>query len=279
MTASTVPKTAAADTKPPAPSATDDPDEVDISQHYYAPASRNTTPAQQQARDYAALQRFDPFTGLPNGQVPGAPPNAQMDQDPMLQMLQAMMGGAAGSGPGFPGAGLGPGGNPEGLPPGFADLLGAMTGGGPMPGQQEQAQQASSSAYIWRIIHALFSLGLGIYVALGSNFSGSAYARTHPPESSFADAAHLHHQTVGQRLFYLFATFEVLLQSSRYFLEKGQLAGSGWLVSLGRLLPEPYGGYVRVVGRYSMIYTTVVADAMVVIFVLGLVAWWKGGAA
>jgi len=47
--------------------------------------------------------------------------------------------------------------------------------------------------------------------------------------------------------------------------------------TLAQVLPQPWAGYLRVVGRYSVIYTTVVADAMVVVFVLGVIAWWKNG--
>jgi GET complex subunit GET2 len=262
---------AATQPKPPTPSASQDPDEVDISDHYYAPSNRNDFFHQQAPNN--ALQGFDPFTNTPRGAGSG---NEQLNQDPMIQMLQAMMGGAGGPGAGFPGGAGGPGGNPgEGLPPGLAEMFGALSGQGPAAGEQEQTE-ASNTAYIWRIVHAIFSLTLGFYVAIGSNFSGSKFTRTNPPSSSFVDAALEHHQTVGQRLFYLFATFEVVLQSSRYFLEKGQLKGSGWLSSISKFLPQPYGGYVRVVGRYSMIYSTVVADAMIVVFILGLVAWWKG---
>jgi len=36
---------------------------------------------------------------------------------------------------------------------------------------------------------------------------------------------------------------------------------------------------VRTVGRYSVIYKTVVSDAMVIVFVLGATSWWRGAAA
>ena len=40
-------------------------------------------------------------------------------------------------------------------------------------------------------------------------------------------------------------------------------------------VPEPYAGYVRIAGRYIGIVQTVVADAMVVVFVFGAMAWWR----
>jgi hypothetical protein len=177
--------------------------------------------------------------------------------DPMMAMLQQMMGAG--------------GGDPNAqLPPGLAEMMGAMGGGG-MPGQPQDQQAApSNSAYLWRIVHALFSFGLALYVTLSTTFTGTKAARTasqYPSE---------HGDSFGQRLFYMFATAEVVLQSSRFFLERGQLPQSGLLGTLSQILPHPYGGYLRVVGRYSVIYTTVVADAMVVVFVLGVMAWWNG---
>jgi hypothetical protein len=156
------------------------------------------------------------------------------------------------------------------MPPGLAQMLGGM-------GQAEPAPPASSSAYLWRIVHALFSLGLALYITLTTSFTGSKLARTQAVEAvSWADDDGTMATTVAH-FFYAFATFEVVLQSSRYFLERGRLPPSGLLGSVAQILPEPYAGYVRVVGRYSVIWRTVVADAMVVVFVLGASAWWRGG--
>ncbi|TKA69867.1 hypothetical protein B0A49_05546 [Cryomyces minteri] len=252
--------------RPRIPSFSEDPAEVDISEHFYTPTSRNPNAALQQSLESSGRstpsQMQNPFAGgfppvmgmggmgLPglDGQSASSEPGAD---DPMMRIMQQMLGGGGGA-PGEAGTGAG------GLPPGLAALFG---------GQQEQTPQ-SSSAYLWRVVHALFSLSLAIYVALGSTFNGSKLGRAASVEGTDAG--------IGQRLFWIFATAELLLQSSRYFMEKGQLPSSGILGTVGRLLPEPYAGYVRVVGRYSVIYTTVVADAMVVVFVLGAMAWWRG---
>ena len=199
-------------------------------------------------------------------------PQAQQmppSDDPMMAMLQQMMAGAGGPG--------GAGG--EQLPPGLANLFGGAGGGMPgAPGQEQMQQQApSSSAYLWRILHFIVSLALAIYVTLNTTFTGSKRAR---------DLSHLTYKSplsternFGAQLFYWFATAEVVLQSSRYFIERGRLTQPGLMGTLSQVLPEPWAGYLRVVGRYSVIYTTVVADAMVIVFVLGVMAWWKNGAA
>ncbi|KAK4981699.1 hypothetical protein LTR66_009778 [Elasticomyces elasticus] len=232
------------------PSVIDDPAEIDISEHHYTPRSRDTF--QSRENSWPNPQMQNPFAGLTEMGRPGAD-GAQTD--PMMQMMQQMLGGGGGVG-GAPGDPNNP--NPMGdLPP----FLQAMMG------NQQQAQQpASGTAYIWRIVHALFSLLLALYIALTSPFNGSKFSRL----ASSTDIAS------SQKLFYMFATAELVLQSSRYFLEKGQLQGGGILATVGSVLPEPWAGYLRLVGRYSTIYTTVVADAMVIVFVLGTLAWWKG---
>jgi hypothetical protein len=219
---------------------------MDISEHHYQPRVANRAP----------LPNFEP--GLQAQQTPPA-------DDPMMAMLQQMM---AGGGAGGPGA--------DQLPPGLANIFGGGIPG--MPGQDQQGvQQApSSSAYLWRILHFVISLSLALYVTLNTTFTGSKRARE---LSSLTYTAPMSlERNFGTRLFYLFATAEVVLQSSRYFIEKGQLTQSGIMGTMSQLLPPPWAGYVRVVGRYSVIYTTLVADAMVVVFVLGVMAWWKNGA-
>jgi hypothetical protein len=191
----------------------------------------------------------------------------------MMAMLQQMMGAGAGGMPGMPGmpGAPGQGGAPPNMPPGLANMFSAMQGG---PATEPSPEQ--SSAWIWRLVHSLFSLALAVYIVLQTPFTGSKMARhslhdddwsvQHAPAHDFA------------RFFYLFATFEVVMQSSRYFIEKGQLQGSGMLSTVAGILPPPYGNYIRTIGRYSVIWSTVVSDAMVVVFVLGATSWWKGGA-
>ncbi|XPS94805.1 hypothetical protein M3J09_004107 [Ascochyta lentis] len=248
--------------------ATPDPDEVDISQHHYTPASQPRLPSPF-AFDANATAAFP------------QPPLGQGDpsQDPMMSMLQQMMGAGAGGMPGMPGGGQTQPGGPGDLPPGLANMFSAMGGAGAGAGAGGAAEPSpeQSSAWLWRLVHSLFSLGLAIYIVLQTPFTGSKLSRSTaltPVDDDWAVGA-----TPAQNFahfFYLFATFEVIMQSTRYFIEKGQLQGSGILSTVAGFLPPPYGGYVRTVGRYAVIYTTVVSDAMVVVFVLGATSWWRG---
>ena len=141
-----------------------------------------------------------------------------------------------------------------------------------MSNQQQPAQQAqpSNEGYVWRIVHALFALLLALYIALSSTFNGSKLSRSTSLPDNEANSG------VTPQLFWIFATAELVLQSTRYFVEKGRLPETGWLGMVGSVLPEPFRGYVAVIARYGIMWTTVVSDAMVVVFVLGALAWWKG---
>jgi hypothetical protein len=245
--------------------ATPDPDEIDISQlseHHYTPASQARVPS-----PFA-------FDGNATGAIPQFP-QAQGDpsQDPMMAMLQQMMGAGAG---GMPGA-QGQSGPPGDLPPGLANMFSAMGGGA---GVAPEPSPEQSSAWIWRLVHSIFSLGLALYIVLQTPYTGSKLSRDTALTTFDEDwsAEHKHAQSFAH-FFYLFATFEVIMQSSRYFIEQGQLQGKGILSTVAGFLPPPYSGYIRTVGRYGVIYTTLVSDAMVIVFVLGATVWWRGAGA
>ena len=189
-----------------------------------------------------------------------------------MAMMQQMLG----AGGGFPGGPNGsspqPGNMPEGMG-GLAQLIQAMQG------DSTPAPPASNLfANIWTIIHAVFSLFLSLCILFQTPFTGSRSSRTADTKPASPDWT-LHSPDSAEafkHFFYLFATFEVVLQTTRFYVEKGQLQGSGMLSTISQFLPEPWAGWVRVVGRYAVIWNTVVADAMVVVFVLGAAAWWGG---
>ncbi|KAF2749003.1 hypothetical protein M011DRAFT_524965 [Sporormia fimetaria CBS 119925] len=244
----------------PAGTATPDPEEIDISAHHYTPASQPRLPS-------PFAYNAPPFSE--------AGPTPDPSQDPMMAMLQQMMGPGAGSIPGlsgFPGQPSQPGqaGQPDDL---MAGLLNAMQGGA-----ARQPPPDQSFAWLWRLIHAVFSLGLAIYMVLQTPFTGSKLSRSNS-ESEADWTLDTPTNETFRHFFVLFATFELVMQSSRYFLEKGQAQGSGMLSLIARYLPEPYGRYARLVGRYSVIFSTVASDALVVVFVLGAASWWNGNIA
>ncbi|KAH6682960.1 hypothetical protein B0J14DRAFT_135136 [Halenospora varia] len=265
--------------QPTAAAAHADPDEVDISQHFYEPkATRRTnnvspTPGQQMSDDQLRqmMLGFDPtatpppggdanpfagfpgMAGMPGMEGMGGPDGPGAD-DPMMKMLQQMMGGMGG----MPGEGAG------GMP--------SFPG---MPGQPTATAPADPYAYIWRIIHAVFALGLGLYIAFTTTFTGTLLERERSGlaystgKDSGLSPGSIH-------FFYIFATAEVLLQTSRFFMEKGAIQPGGILGTIMGFLPPPYKGYLGLAARYFRIWTTVSGDAMTCVFVLGVCAWLRG---
>jgi GET complex subunit GET2 len=200
----------------------------------------------------------NPFAGFPGMEGMNSPSGPGGADDPMLKMLQQMMGGIPGEGAG-------------GMPsfPGMPDVPGQSTAIG------------DPYAYVWRIVHAVFSLSLGLYIAFMTPFTGSRVARERSGLVSGPGGFEKEDIGMGLRdasvhFFWIFATAEVLLQTSRFFMEKGRVQQGGIMGMVMGFLPEPWKGYLGLISRYSRIWTTVSGDAMVCVFVLGVCAWLRG---
>jgi hypothetical protein len=228
----------------------DDPDEVDISSHFSTP-SRGA----QGAKDplAAAMMKMEQDRRAQGG-------SDGQDEDPFARMMQQMMGAMGGpNGPGDANAG------PQDLPPMLQSLMG---------GQQGSAQQTPpSNVYLWRVVHAIFAFILAFYICLTSTFNGTQVSRYQTVTTDDSGSR------LGPRLFIIFTSAELVLQSTRYFMEKGQLQGGGPLAMVANsgFVPEPYANYIRIAGRYIGIAKTIFSDVMVIVFVLGCIAWWNGG--
>jgi GET complex subunit GET2 len=169
--------------------------------------------------------------------------------DPMLKLFQQMLGGIPGAIPGAPG-----------VPP--------MS----MPGQ-DAAAMGDPYAYLWRIIHALFAIGLGLYIALTANFTGTKLARDMSALTTKNGGTELEEKSV--RFFLIFATAEVVLQTFRFYLEKGVVQPGGVLGMAMGFLPHPWKDYLVLMVRYGRIWTTTSGDALVCVFVLGVYSWLR----
>ncbi|KAG5987787.1 hypothetical protein E4U43_004936 [Claviceps pusilla] len=258
-------KTKTTTTSPKTTQAHADPDEVDISQHYYEPraspwrassAAAGPEPTISEAQLRQMMLGFDrpgqSNSGTPGSATPAGTGAGGMEDDPMMKMMAQMMGGAAG-----------PGASPfPGMPP--------MTG---MPGQQPPPQ-TSSYHMMWRLIHALLALGLGLYVALFTTFSGTKLERE--------TAAMAHQQNLAaddenerqKRLFFwIFATSEAVLLTTRIFLDRGRAPPPGFMWTVVGFIPEPFKGYLTVGLKYGQIFTTVRTDILTCMFVLGVCSW------
>ena len=256
---------------------TPDPEEIDITNHPFTsrppPKNHSRHSAEVPAEtDIRALLRSE--APQPRVEAPGLGHSQQQEDDPMMRLLQQMMGGIGG-GPGSEGDG--------GLPPGLAAILNGGAGGIDGFGQQQGASSAAvnSSSYIWRMLHALYAMILGIYLVSHSSFVASSARLTasqstvSPPASAVSGVVEADQPAVN--MFWIFATAELVLQGSRFYLDQGKdRVQGGWLQLVGGFLPEPWKGRARLVGQYSGIWNTLVEDGMVVVFMLGIMGWWKG---
>ena len=190
--------------------------------------------------------------GEASGQQPGANPfggfgggeGTNGADGPMMAMMQQMLGGAgvAGQLPAFPG-----------MPP-----MG-------LPGQQASGAVADPYAYLWRLVHALFAIGLGVYISLTVNFSGTKLARE---ESALFDVKYI------KQLFWM---GEATLLGRFFFKGSQGTTGGGMIGTVLPMIPQPYGGYIRWTMRYSSILRTIWGDALMVVFTLGAMSWWNSG--
>lgn len=253
-----------------------DPGEVDISnaEHFYNPQTTNRVPApnnfdpaninEDQLRQMMlGLNRPASANGA-GGPMPPNPFAAMMGgadgedgpdaDDPMMKMLSQMMGGAGG-----PGAG--------GMPPfgGGQNPFAAMNGQ-PQPGA---AAVLDSYAAFWRLLHFVVAMGLGLYIAMLTQFTGTkverergAFAYTTASEEGVAD--------LRKYFFWAFATAESLLLTTRFFLDKGRAPPSGMVQMALGFLPGRWKSLVSNGLRYTQIFNTIRSDVLVCVFVLGV---------
>ncbi|RYP45356.1 hypothetical protein DL768_008293 [Monosporascus sp. mg162] len=256
-------------TATPAAQSHDDPAEVDISKHYHEPRTMPRQPADPSNISEAQLRQMmlgldQPSQNPLAGAQPPAPGMGGMEEDPMMKMLSQMM-----SGGGMPGGSPGGGANP------FAGtgMESLFAGGNPMQQAQQQAAPPNKAANLWRILHAIFALGLGLYVALSTTFTGTKTERDDSTIASSGETDDI--ERTRASFFYIFTSVEAVLLTTQYFLDRNRSPPSGMLWSFSGFLPEPFGGYLKHALRYLQIFTTVRGDALVCVFVLGVCCWLR----
>ncbi|ROV95102.1 hypothetical protein VSDG_05789 [Cytospora chrysosperma] len=252
-----------------------DPDEVDISQHYYQPQTANRAPSpfpagaggiadpsnmsEDQLRQM--MLGFDPSMA---GGGPGGPDG----EDPMMKMLTQMLGPGAVP-PNFGGANGAGAANPFA---GGANPFAAM--GGMQPPQQAAAPD--TYAAMWRLLHFVLAAGLGLYMALLTSFGGSKIERERAAFAAATAGEGEGEDVLRRYFFWTFGTAETILLTTRFLLEGRRGAPPGILGTVLGFLPE--GRMKSMVGtglKYSRIFSTVRSDILVCVFVLGICSWLR----
>ncbi|KAG0337602.1 hypothetical protein BG000_005231 [Podila horticola] len=145
--------------------------------------------------------------------------------------------------------------------PGFA--------GGAPPGFTVITPQEDLTAKWWKLLHFLLSVvfGLGV-VYLEYRRSGhlerfDALATDKPlPYGTF--------QVAATPVFWYFITMELILQSTRMFLQGITASPSSTLGTIAGFLPPPFSDAIRVFMRYRLIWSSLVNDLTVVVFIVGM---------
>lgn len=235
---------------------------MDISQHFYTPQktssrNENETPGGSEA-GLSEAQLRQMMLGLDRPGDEQIPTMAgATEEDPLMKMMQQMMAGAGAGGANFP--------------PGSSS---------PFPSMPNGAPPSTPDPYtsLWRILHATIALGLGLYIAVLTPFTGTKMAREREALAASTAADPLTDEANEQRkrvFFWAFATAEAVLLTTRFFLFKGHGANTGMAWTVAGYLPDPLRSYVMVALRYGQIFTTVRADILVCVFVLGMCSWWR----
>ena len=175
----------------------------------------------------------------------GGQGQAQEEEDPMMKMLQAMMGGMNGGS--LPDGTEDMGGMPSLSPDDISKATGLpsfltnmVLGNQKTPPSRAEIRTTS----MWKIIHVVFAIMTGIYLAITINKSTQTFGVNPPAPATFQDP------------FNLFMTGEILLQSARAISKGGSgKSGLGLWIQMGR---ELFG------------------DGMIMVFGLGLAQWLNG---
>ncbi|KAI5864234.1 hypothetical protein GGS23DRAFT_563455 [Durotheca rogersii] len=267
-TATTSSSPAAMATPPPPAGQHGDPEEVDISEHHYVPRTTDRSLASNLSSDDISEARLrNMMLGLDRPSLAGTPPPA--GRDPFLS------GGTPPSIPGMEGMDNDP------VVKMVSQLM-SRAGGGPNTGSDNTVRQTEQAAVdkpldLWRILHAVFAFGLGLYVVLSTTFTGTLTEREHSALSAKEGAEVDSIERSRVYFFYVFSAVEALLLTARFFLEdKGQNAQPKSLVwAMSGFIPQPARGYVQHALRYGQILSTVRIDALMCVFVLGVCSWWR----
>ncbi|KAK9449277.1 uncharacterized protein V1518DRAFT_432867 [Limtongia smithiae] len=134
----------------------------------------------------------------------------------------------------------------------------------PVGSATEQLPVSDLSSY-WKLAHSLAVIVIGLYATVVLGVDGTQLARI---ENTGANR--------NGNVLWLFVTVELILQSSRFIIEKGRSPARSMFTKVAGYLPMPYKSYLLLLARYTHIITNVIADFCLLLFMLGLSAIVRG---
>ncbi|KAL4808389.1 hypothetical protein BDV18DRAFT_99183 [Aspergillus unguis] len=172
--------------------------------------------------------------------------DAGEEEDPTLRLLNSLMGGMPGAAQGANANAGGGGDTVGGLPPGLASSLGLPPWMSSVLGSatRQESEQQKKAILIFKILHIVFSVALGIYLVLLTSSSVATYGKQPPPPAT------------AQNPFLFFTTGELLLGATRVVMKN-----SG-----------PVGPFM-----YIQLLRDFIRDGSIVLFLFGMGSWWNQG--
>ncbi|KAF9931901.1 hypothetical protein FBU30_009322 [Linnemannia zychae] len=143
-----------------------------------------------------------------------------------------------------------------------------QAGAGTPPGFTVITPQVDQTARYWKLLHFVLSLMLGVGVVYSEYRRQGDFGRfdslaTDKPLSFGV------YQVAPMPVFWYFITMELILQSTRMILHGVTASPSSTLGTIAGFLPPPFSDMIRIFMRYRLIWTSMVNDLSVVIFIIG----------
>ncbi|KAI8382265.1 hypothetical protein BD560DRAFT_487142 [Blakeslea trispora] len=128
----------------------------------------------------------------------------------------------------------------------------------------QQQQQQDTTAKYWNGLHLIMMILLGCYAVyqewstVGKDTFGTLLYHTPTMYSSHMS------------LFWYFVTMELGLQSARMFYHQGNMPSNSTWMQFATQLPHPLGTMATVFMRYRLIFSCLVQDISILIFIVGM---------
>lgn len=144
--------------------------------------------------------------------------------------------------------------------PGFAD-----TPLSPPPVPEPKSRRAD---LLWTALHFVMFLVLALSSRLV--FSQAQQFSEQDVDLLYASSENPNAAASPSRLLWHFSTLELILQTSRFFLEHGAPPADSKLTKFASYLPHPFSSYLYTSARYVRMVKTIVQDFCLLLFVAGL---------
>lgn len=151
--------------------------------------------------------------------------------------------------------------------PGMGNFEGMSNPGAPPPPTMAPAPSRANvvADLIWTLVHLISMITLAMYAGLHKG-GKVIFNDEDSIEASVTEAS-------PARLLWYFATAELILQTSRFFMEAHLPPAPSKIANYASLLPQPFAGYIITGLRYLRILRTMAQDFCLLLFIAGVASY------